>query len=81
MLGVTHGQYSTFFNDDTSNVDVLHHRFTQPRVDIMCDPSDVEERVRALVVMKRLRIEEFFIDFDKLRKGRVTKPQFKAILS
>jgi Ca2+-binding EF-hand superfamily protein len=31
--------------------------------------------------MKRIRIEEFFYDFDKLRKGRVTKHQFKAILS
>jgi Ca2+-binding EF-hand superfamily protein len=26
-----------------------------------------------MVVMKRVRIEEFFHDFDKLRKGRVTK--------
>lgn len=31
--------------------------------------------------MKRVRIEEFFRDFDKLRKGKVTIPQFKAILS
>ena len=31
--------------------------------------------------MKRVRIEEFFRDFDKLRKGRVTRPQFKQILS
>ena len=31
--------------------------------------------------MKRIRIEEFFRDFDKLRKGRVTRPQFKSILS
>lgn len=34
-----------------------------------------------MVVMKRIRIEEFFLDFDKLRKGRVTKSQFKSILS
>jgi Ca2+-binding EF-hand superfamily protein len=47
----------------------------------MCDPADAEDRIRATVVMKRIRIEEFFIDFDKLRKGRVTKSQFKAILS
>ena len=39
----------------------------------MCDPSDAEDRIRAKVVMKRIRIEEFFLDFDKLRKGRVTK--------
>lgn len=31
--------------------------------------------------MKRVRIEEFFRDFDKLRKGKVTAPQFKSILS
>jgi Ca2+-binding EF-hand superfamily protein len=31
--------------------------------------------------MKRVRVEEFFRDFDKLRKGRVTRPQFKSILS
>jgi Ca2+-binding EF-hand superfamily protein len=31
--------------------------------------------------MKRVRIEEFFRDFDKLRKGKVTIPQFKQILS
>ena len=31
--------------------------------------------------MRRVRIEEFFLDFDKLRKGRVTRNQFKAILS
>jgi len=31
--------------------------------------------------MKRVRIEEFFRDFDKLRKGKVTVPQFKSVLS
>lgn len=31
--------------------------------------------------MKRIRIEEFFRDFDKLRKGKVTANQFKGILS
>ena len=50
-------------------------------MDISNDPEDVEDRIRAAVVMKRVRIEEFFRDFDKLRKGRVTRAQFKAILS
>lgn len=45
------------------------------------DPTDVEHRLQALVVMKRVRIEEFFRDFDKLRKGRVTVPQFRSVLS
>lgn len=31
--------------------------------------------------MKRVRIEEFFFDFDKLRRGKVTKSQFESILS
>lgn len=31
--------------------------------------------------MKRIRIEEFFTDFDKLRKGKVSKHQFESILS
>jgi Ca2+-binding EF-hand superfamily protein len=31
--------------------------------------------------MKRVRIEQFFLDFDKLRKGHVTKNQFSSILS
>lgn len=70
-----------FFKDPTTDVDVLHNRFSQPRVDIANDPTDVEDRIRATVVMKRVRIEEFFLDFDKLRKGRVTRTQFKAILS
>ncbi len=30
--------------------------------------------------MKRIRIEEFFKDFDKLRKGKVTINQFTSIL-
>ena len=34
-----------------------------------------------MVLMKRVRIDEFFRDYDKLRKGKVTIPQFKAILS
>jgi hypothetical protein len=31
--------------------------------------------------MKRVRVEEFFLDFDKLRRGKVTKYQFEQVLS
>ena len=51
------------------------------RVETFNNPGDIEDRIRSFVVMKRVRIEEFFIDFDKLRKGRVTRNQFKGILS
>lgn len=33
--------------------------------------KDVERRLQALVAKDRIRIREFFIDFDKLRKGTV----------
>ena len=32
---------------------------------------DVEKRLQAVVAKDRVRIREFFIDFDKLRKGWV----------
>lgn len=32
---------------------------------------DVEKRLQAMVAKDRIRIKEFFIDFDKLRKGYV----------
>ena len=53
----------------------------QKRVEVSNNPSDIEARLQSLVVMKRVRVEEFFLDFDKLRKGRVTKTQFESIMS
>ena len=53
----------------------------EKRVNIGNSPTDIEDRLRAQVVMKRVRIEEFFFDFDKLRRGKVTKSQFESILS
>lgn len=32
---------------------------------------DVEKRLQAVVLKDRVRIQQFFIDFDKLRKGTV----------
>ena len=64
---------SNFFNQSTRGLNVLENRFSQPTVNIANDPNDVESRLRSLVLMKRVRINEFFKDFDKLRKGRVTK--------
>jgi hypothetical protein len=80
-VGVRPKQVSTFFKANTEVVDVINNRFTQAHIDISNDPSDVEDRLKAIIVMKRVRIEEFFRDFDKLRKGRVTRNQFKSILS
>lgn len=79
--GVTSDIKSPFFQQATTDIDVIKPRWEAPRVDIFCDPSDIEDRLRAAVVMKRVRIEQFFQDYDKLRKGYVTKAQFNSILS
>ena len=70
-----------FYPGSTKEINVLENRYLQPAVHIAHDPSDVEQRLQAEVVMKRVRIEEFFRDFDKLRKGKVTVPQFRTVLS
>jgi hypothetical protein len=74
-------QSKTFFEDTTKGLDVISNRYLQKRVEIANDPNDVEQRLQHLIVMKRVRIEEFFRDFDKLRKGKVTKGQFKTVFS
>lgn len=70
-----------FYPGSTREINVLENRYLQAAVHIAHDPSDVEQRLQAVVVMKRVRIEEFFRDFDKLRKGKVTVPQFRTVLS
>lgn len=62
----------TFFDGKTSDLNLIENRYLKKRIEIANDPSDVELRIQAAVVMKRVRIEEFFLDFDKLRKGKVT---------
>lgn len=80
-----HGQLrnagSNYYADSTVNMDVVNNRFMQKRVEKSNNPNDVEDRIRAAVVMKRIRIEEFFHDFDKLRKGKIFKGQFEQVLS
>lgn len=66
-------QVSTFHAESDPNLDVISNRFQKQRIETANDPNDVENRLQAAIVMKRVRIEEFFRDFDKLRKGRVTK--------
>ena len=82
---ILHGQLrdagSTFYDAGTQGLDVINNRYMQKRVEIANNPSDIESRLQHHVVMKRVRIEEFFNDFDKLRKGKVTKAQFQSILS
>ena len=80
-LGQLRAAGSSYYKEATADLDVINNRFMQQRVEKSNNPSDIEDRLRACVVMKRVRIEEFFHDFDKLRKGKVTKNQFQQILS
>lgn len=76
-----HGQLrdagSSYYKEPTETLDVINNRFMLQRVQKSNNPDDIEDRLRAAVVMKRVRVEEFFLDFDKLRRGKVTKPQFE----
>jgi Ca2+-binding EF-hand superfamily protein len=72
---------SNFFGDTTKGINVLENRFSKPTINLSNDPNDVEERIQTHVVMKRIRIGEFFRDYDKLRKGKVTANQFRMALS
>lgn len=42
--------------------------------------KDFEKRLQALVLKDRIRIREFFLDFDRLRKGSVGEAGVSSIL-
>lgn len=42
--------------------------------------ADVEERMRNVLFPKRIRVREFFRDYDPLRKWRCTRAQFLRVL-
>jgi len=42
--------------------------------------EDVEQRIQALAARDGVRIEEFFIDFDKLRKGTCGDAAFRTCI-
>lgn len=61
---------------------------TQPRVSVAeivrNTPTDVEDvcaRIRQVCSQRRIRISEFFRDFDKLRTGYITNAQFRIGLN
>lgn len=39
------------------------------------------DKVRAQVTQRRLRMDDFFTDFDRLNRGRVTPEQFRRVLA
>jgi len=45
------------------------------------DLDDVIARIRTICKQRRIRVEEFFRDFDKLRTGFITNAQFRIALN
>lgn len=45
------------------------------------DLDDVIARIRTICKQRRIRVDEFFRDFDKLRTGYITNAQFRIALS
>jgi len=43
--------------------------------------EEVERKIKAQIVMKQIRLKEFVYDFDGLRKGTVSEPQFCRLLA
>lgn len=43
--------------------------------------KNAELKIQTLVYQKRLRIDEFFRDFDTVHNGHVTAPQFRRVLT
>lgn len=69
-----------------SIVDSFHPSAQQKQPSYMNLELDVEKRLQAVVARDRVRVKEFFIDFDKLRKGwvgeaAVSKLSFKTKLN
>jgi len=61
-------------------VNSFHPSAQQKQADYMNVELDVEKRLQASVAKDRIRIKEFFIDFDKLRKGTVGEAAFRTCL-
>jgi Ca2+-binding EF-hand superfamily protein len=45
------------------------------------DVGTIIERIEGVVYARRIRAKDFFRDYDKLRSGRVTKPQFCRVIA
>ena len=63
---------------EAKDLNLAQNLYTTKHIDF--GTADTEKTIKAQAVMKHLRIEEFFLDFDKLRKGLVTKMQFRRVI-
>lgn len=64
----------------TSSKEESRPEFGDSQIRRLKDVEDLEKMIKAEVVMRKLRIHEFFRDFDKLRKGYMHPDNFKRTL-
>ncbi|CAD8108204.1 unnamed protein product [Paramecium sonneborni] len=69
------------FIEDKEGLDLISTLFTSKKLtDNINTLEQVLKKIQGDVVMKRIRIREFYKDFDPLRKGLITESQFARIL-
>ncbi|KAL4466875.1 hypothetical protein ABPG74_010472 [Tetrahymena malaccensis] len=67
--------------EDTKDLKLMSTLFTSKKLNFGNKQlNDVIVKIQAEVVMKRIRIREFFKDYDNLRKGVVSEQQFRRVL-
>jgi len=71
------------FNHSYDYFSVTDPRAVETQI-IKLQPEDVDDvlsRIRKYCSQNRIRLQEFFRDFDKLRSGRITSTQFRTGMS
>merc|ERR1719284_838933 len=53
---------------------------THVKKNVSSDVATILGKMEKVVFARRVRAKDFFKDYDKLRSGRVTKPQFTRVL-
>ena len=51
-----------------------------PKNSIICQVEGVIDKIKEIVMKRRIRLLEFFRDYDKLTSGRIIKSNFKRAL-
>jgi hypothetical protein len=74
---------SVSFSNSTQHMSRSNHchpnTFQAPNESLNCE-HDIERRLQALAAKDGIRVQEFFIDFDKLRKGTCGEAAFRTCI-
>ena len=64
----------------TSQKESSRPEFGGSQLDTIKNVEELEEKLKAYIVMKKIRLHEFLIDIDKLRKGYCSLDQFRRVM-